>query len=50
MEVTRIFHPVGQGGFYTESFDDQIHSFPKIPNNKLMRYLYLIYIMIILMG
>ena len=23
MEVTRIFHPVGQGGFYTESFDDQ---------------------------
>lgn len=23
MEVTRIFHPVGQGGFYTESFDNQ---------------------------
>lgn len=23
MEVTRIFHPIGQGGFYTESFDDQ---------------------------
>lgn len=22
MEVTRIFHPVGQGGFYTECFDD----------------------------
>ena len=23
MEVTRIFHPVGQGGFYTESFDNK---------------------------
>lgn len=23
MEVTRVFHPVGQGGFYTESFDNQ---------------------------
>ena len=23
MEVTRIFHPVGQGAFYTESFNDQ---------------------------
>ncbi len=23
MEVTRIFHPVGQGGFYTESFEDK---------------------------
>ena len=22
MEVTRVFHPVGQGGFYTEAFDD----------------------------
>ncbi len=22
MEITRIFHPVGQGGFYTEIFDD----------------------------
>ena len=22
MEVTRIFHSVGQGGFYTETFDD----------------------------
>lgn len=23
MEVTRVFHPVGQGGFYTEKFEDE---------------------------
>ena len=43
MEVTRIFHPVGQGGFYTESFDNQhmvVYDCGSESKNKLQNYLY----------
>lgn len=43
MEVTRIFHPIGQGGFYTESFDNQhmvVYDCGSESKNKLQNYLY----------
>lgn len=42
MKVTRIFHPVGQGGFYTESFDDQhmvVYDCGSESEKKLQNYL-----------
>lgn len=42
MEVTRIFHPVGQGAFYTESFDDQhmvVYDCGSESDKKLLNYL-----------